>query len=236
MRFSRIRTLGLVVLAFAATALITSCSNSTSPQNKGQVETPQKVDLTQKVPQNLQNNSPQAYQYVASVQAEVSMGEDIYPQIQGGVSDHGGSFSSTYQGLTVTYSATPQTQDGVAGTAWSVTYDGTFTVDDTTTITFNNDKVFSGWTSNDGNSGNFDYNFGVFSQVYGESSGSVNIYHVEWNTDSSGTITVQTTLNYDQYSSEATLIINDDGSGSYTATSNGDQTNLSWDADGNVTS
>ena len=226
----------LVVIVLAVFTI--GCSDNVTDSNNAPVQPPEQMNVTEHIPTNLQTSAPQAYSGVVTMQSLMNIGHDMYSEV-----DQKHSVSDGVYGegdFTITYSAEPEERNGRAGTMWSVVFNGTL-VDGDSSITFENDKVFFGWTANDGSAGNYTFDFSAYTEAQNMGGTGVNTYTVDWTTDSNGTITMNSSMQMEGESIESTLVLNEDGSGSYTSTHNysdgtSDSYSVEWDANGNVTS
>jgi|GEM_PF-2053504 len=234
-----IKKIGTVAALALFGMLVIGCSDSTTgPDDSGTVEQPDQVNITERVPDTLQTTAPRAYSGIASVQTYMNLGHNMYGSINQQYSTSGGTY--TYGDLTIVYSAEPETRNGLEGTSWSITYDGSISSNDTT-ITFNDETIFSGWTANDGSAGEFTWDFGAYARANNSTEGEDNLYIVNWSTDASGTLTANTTIQADGETIEYTIVLNEDGSGSYDYTytdADGSEETFAteWDVDGQVMS
>ncbi|MCF7805549.1 MAG: hypothetical protein K9N46_14055 [Candidatus Marinimicrobia bacterium] len=235
-RIKQFTLLGGIILV--ALGMI-GCSSSTEPEGSGEITQPEEVNLREEVPDSLQENSPEAYSGVLSVESHMNLGQNMYSSIY--QQRQSSNSTVTYGNLTIEYEAEPESRDGKNGTLWSATYDGTIVTDDTT-ITFDSEEIFSGWTADDGSAGEFTWDWGAYARASGSSEGQNNFYHVVWSTDDNGTLTATSTIQGDDNKFEYTVIIHENGSGSYEYAlidENGDVTQsnyVEWDAEGKVVS
>lgn len=220
------------LLAFGVLLIgLSGCGeNTTEPDSDNEITEPPQLNVTDRVPDGLQSNSPQAWAAVTSMLSQVEIGQSMYSSIYTTAAQAGGEFSMTVQGITATYLAEPETRNGVEGTAWSLTYDGQFT-DADTSITFNDATVFSGWTANNGDQGQFTYDYDVYADVQGDGSGDQYLYEVNWSVDDQETITVHSSIMDEGEETEQTLIVNEDGSGEY---SHAGETMYQWNSEGEL--
>jgi len=212
-----------------------SCSNSSTNPNSGNtLGDMQLLNLSSKVPTQLQSNSPAAYQMVMLMQTQISMGQSVLDTMSSVLGGNTGEYTETQGQLTATYMAESQTKNGIEGIAWSLTLDGTQQVDDTTTVTFNNDQIFNGWTSNDGLNGNYTFDYSAYTNA--ANSGSVSgdfsgVYEVQWSEDSDENVSVDSNIQSSNETVTYSLTIDPDGAGSISM--NG-SVMYEWDSDGNI--
>ncbi len=220
------------LMAFSLLVIgLTGCDDgATEPEGGGNIEEPPELSITDQVADGLQSNSYEAWVAVNSMASQAEMGNSMYTSIYTSASQHNGEFSMTHQGLTIIYSARAETQDGVEGTAWTLTYDGQYTGQDTS-VTFDNATVFSGWTANDGSQGHFTYDYGAYTEIQGSGPEETFLYEVNWSTDDAGTITVTSELTDSDENITQTLVVHEDGSGQY---SYAGDVMYEWDANGEL--
>ncbi len=232
-RIQKVIPIAVVVLALGFG--ITACSNSsTSPNSGNNLSNPQMLNLTNLVPTGLQSNSPAAYQMIIFMQSQMSIGQAVFDTISTELGGNTGDFTATDGQLTVHYSGAQESKNGMDGVSWTITFNGTIQIDDTTTATFNNDQIFSGWTSNDGSNGNFTFDYSAYANASGSGAGAdstLGSYDVQWSETSDNVVTVQSTIQSSSDTLTYGLTINADGSG--TISQNG-STMYAWDSNGNL--
>jgi len=233
------RKIQRVIPAFIAVLVLglglMSCSkSSTNPNSGNNLGDMQLLNLSSKVPTQLQSNSPAAYQMVMLMQTQMSMGQSVLDTMSTVLDGDTGEYTRTQGQLTVTYMAQSQTKNGIDGISWSLTLDGTPQVDDTTTVTFNNDQIFNGWTSNDGSNGDYTFDYSAYANA--SNSGGVNgdisgVYDVQWSEDSDGNVSVETNIQNTNETVTYSLTIDPNGAGSFSM--NG-SVMYEWDSNGNL--
>lgn len=225
---------GLIAVLVLGLGLMSCSNSSTNPNSGNTLGDMQLLNLSSKVPTQLQSNSPAAYQMVMLMQTQMSMGQSVLDTMSSVLGGDTGEYTETQAQLTVTYMAESQTKNGIEGISWSLTLDGTQQVDDTTTVTFNNDQIFSGWTSNDGSNGNYTFDYSAYTNAANSGSGNGDfsgVYDVQWSEDSDGNVSVDSNIQGSNETVSYSLAIDPNGAGSISM--NG-SVMYEWDSNGNL--
>lgn len=210
---------------------VVSCSNSTEPnkQTLPQVETP---NLTARLPNQ---TDARVSGMVSMMQFQISMGQSIMDSVSNRLDNTQGDQSFSDGQIEVTYSAMAETRDGVDGVSRTVTFDGTTQIDDTT-LTFSNDQIFSSWISDDGNHGEYSFNFDAYALVSSVDTGqtpSSSMYTVSWDIDQADNVTVTSSISDQGEVTDYSLMMDPNGSGKF---SENGSIMYQWDSSGNVIS
>ncbi len=209
------------------------CSNSTEPEEPYITE-PQVMDLSERLPEALlQTEAAGAY----GVLLQVNVGATFYDLIYSSVNEgNNWNYTYTYDGLTVRYTAEPETRNGMEGTTWKWIYDGTITSGEET-INFDDTVIWNGWTANSGTLGSYTWDYSKYTNVEGSgSTDGVSTYEVDWSVsdDNTLTATIEVTDSGETYTS--TVTVAEDGSGTLEQDYPGTESdqNYAWDAQGNL--
>jgi len=217
---------------------VIGCSSLTSSDDNGsdgEIAQPQELNLTQEIPDSLQQNAPEAWALATSMIAQVDLGISVASSIAQVLSVTGGEQSFTQEGVTVTYQAEPETRNDTEGTSWTILYDGQ--VEGDPDQSFDELAAYEGWTANDGSQGQYTWNLDAYSSVEDGGDDDNNVYEVNWSTDSEGTITVDIVnqTDDDQVEQDLTLVLNEDGSGQLSGqAAQGDNVSYQWNAEGQL--
>ena len=210
---------------------VISCSDSTTEPGSG--DTLPQADVPNLMTY-LPDNADQTVQSMITLaQSQIALGQTLMDSVGNRLGD-GGQETVTQGQVEITFTAEEETREGIDGVLRTVTFDGAAQVGDTT-LTFTNEQIFTSWISNDGDFGEYMFDFSAYTNVADPAMGSddaSSTYNVEWSITENGVLNYMSNLT--SSTGETTsydLVINADGSGAF---SQDGSILYEWNADGEL--